>query len=328
MLNILSIDDRLDRLTELGDILVKMNKHVDWKIFRPILDEIYYTEDNRPGGRKPYDRLMMFKILILQSLYNISDDVVEYQINDRLSFQRFLGIDIGDKVADAKTIWLFRDKLLKSGRYKEIFDLYTKTLENAGLITRSGSMVDATFVERPHQHTPKGGDQDVSNPNRERQVDKDARGAKKNNKSFFGYKNHVNADADSKLITNFSVTGADRHDGAEAPNVLSEKDNEAYMDSCYRGKEKEKQIQAAAPNAIIHIIRKHDGYRAPTPEQEEANIPIQKIRQRVEHIFGYMVKAMGGKQIRCCGLKRATLAVMLKNLTYNMCRASYLLARV
>lgn len=337
MLDLLSIDDRLDRLTELGDILVKMNKYVDWTIFKPILNEICYTEDNRAGGRKPYDRIMMFKILILQSLYNISDDAVEYQINDRLSFQRFLGIEIGDKVADAKTIWLFRDKLVRSGRYKEIFDLYTNTLELAGLITRSGSIVDATFVERPHQHkpknngddksNPKNGSDNESNPNRERQVDKDARGAKKYQKSFYGYKNHVKADSDSKLITDYSVTSADRHDGAEAPNILSEKDKNVYMDSCYRGKELEKQIQAAAPNADIFIIRKHDGYHAPTMEQLEANIPVQKIRQRVEHIFGYMVKAMGGKFIRCCGISRANLAVTIKNLTYNMCRASFLFAK-
>jgi len=325
MKTLFDVDNRLERLTIMGDSLVKLNEVVDWEKFRDLLERIFYVEDNRFGGRRHFDRVMMFKILILQSLYNLADDNTEYQINDRLSFQRFLGMDIGDKVPDAKTIWSYREKLTQSGQYKEIFDLYLGQLENAGIITRRGSIVDATFIERPRQNGgEKAGETEAKKSNRERQTDKDAKFAMKNGKRHFGFKNHIKVDSDSKLITQFSVTPANRHDGKEAPKVLDATDEEVYLDSCYRGEEMEAAIQKAAPNAKIHVIRKHDGYHEPTPEQLEANVPIQRIRQRVEHVFGYMTKSMGGKAVRCCGLIRATMNVALKNLAYNMRRTCFL----
>jgi len=325
MKSFLDVDNRLERLTNMGDTLVRLEKAIKWEIFRPILDEIYYSEDNRSGGRRAYDRILMFKILILQILYNIADDATEYQINDRLSFQRFLGLDIGDKVPDAKTIWLYREKLVKSGRERELFDLYNEQLEKAGLITRTGSIIDATFVERPRQRGD-GKSPEPKNINRERQLDKDARGAKKNNKSVYGFKNHIKVDTETKIIISFSATAAARHDGKEAPNILDERDKNVYADAIYRGKEIEDDMQKAAVNAKLHIVRKHDGYHEPTEEQENENITIQKIRQRVEHVFGYMVKAMGGKQVRSCGLPRARVAITLKNLAYNMRRTVFLMS--
>jgi IS5 family transposase len=327
------VDNRLERLKKMGDVLVRLNAAIAWESFRGLLEEIYYTEDKRAGGRKPYDRVMMFKILVLQSLYNLSDDAMEYQINDRLSFQRFLNLDIGDTVPDAKTIWLFRENLVKSGRSREIFDFYNAKLESAGMITRRGSIVDATFVERPRQYagetkesaTENNENENSKNENRKRQIDADAKGVSKGRKSFFGFKNHIKVDVDSKLITKFSVTHAARHDGKEAPTILDEDDKEVYADAIYRGEKIEKAMKDAAPNATFHIIRKHDGTHEPTAEQLKNNIPISKVRQRVEHVFGFMVKSMGGKHIRSCGLARATTAVTLKNLVYNMRRAMFLM---
>ena len=320
------MEDRLERLTKIGDSLVKLNEVVDWDLFRQRLEEIFYVEDTRDGGRRHYDRVLMFKILILQNLYNISDDNTEYQINDRLSFQRFLGLDIGDRVPDAKTIWAYREHLSKSGQYKELFELYLRQLEKAGLVTKRGSIVDATFVERPRQNNGgKGQESETEKANRERQTDKDAAYAIKNKKRYFGFKNHIKVDTDSKLITGYTVTPANRHDGKEAPNVLDATDENVYLDSCYRGKEMEAAIQQAAPNAKIHIVRKHDGYHEPTAEQLKGNAVIQRIRQRVEHVFGYMVKSMGGKNIRSCGLPRAEVHVTLKNLAYNMRRVCILM---
>jgi len=326
MLNFFAIENRLERLEELGDTLVRLNQVVDWQIFDPVLESIFKSEPKGQGGRPPYNRVMMFKIMILQQLYNIADDQTEYQINDRLSFQRFLGMDIGDKVPDAKTIWLYREQLKESQRIEELFDLYTWTLEKAGYITRRGSIVDATFVERPRQPEGKtGGNTEEKKTNRERQTDRDAKGAKKGGKSYYGFKNHVKVDADSKLIVRCTVTAANRHDGKEAANILDEKDREAYMDACYRGREIEKAMQKAAPNAELHIVRKHDGWNEASEEQQAANPRIERVRNRVEHVFGYMVKSMGGKGVRCVGLARARVAVTLKNLAYNMRRASYLM---
>src|SRR5215510_1763330 len=103
--------DRLNKLSELGDSLEKLNKHINWEDFRRILTKALAKEAAGPGGRPPFDYVMMFKILILQKIYNISDDQTEFQINDRLSFQRFIGIQLYDTVPDAKTIWYFREML-------------------------------------------------------------------------------------------------------------------------------------------------------------------------------------------------------------------------
>ena len=89
---------------------------------------------------------MMFKILILQRLFNLSDDQTEFLITDRMSFQRFLGLALGSPVPDAKTIWYFREQLTKNGVIDELFKDFNRLVESQGLIARQGSIIDATFM--------------------------------------------------------------------------------------------------------------------------------------------------------------------------------------
>nr|WP_249417335.1 transposase [Treponema phagedenis] len=115
-------EDRLRVLSKLGDSLEKLNEKINWEIFKPLLKKALTKEPKGLGGRPAYDYVMMFKIIILQKLYNISDDQTEYQINDRLSFMRFLGLELKDKVPDAKTIWLFKEKLIEARVSKKLFE--------------------------------------------------------------------------------------------------------------------------------------------------------------------------------------------------------------
>ena len=154
-MNFLAEENRLQRLSKLGDQLVKMRDAVDWERFRTTVEAPFEQEPKGPGGRPPFDRVMMFKIIMLQEWYSVADDAVEFQINDRLSFQRFLGLGLDDRVPDAKTIWLFRETLRKAGADKALFKLFRCVLQEAGLITRSGSIVDAVFAECPRQHNTK-----------------------------------------------------------------------------------------------------------------------------------------------------------------------------
>lgn len=108
------IDERYARLSEAGDPLEKLNSVVPWSVFRKPLAKALKRSDGAKGGRPPFDPVLMFKILVLQSLYDLSDDQAEFVINDRLSFMRFLGLSLGDKVPDAKTIWLFREHLTQA----------------------------------------------------------------------------------------------------------------------------------------------------------------------------------------------------------------------
>ncbi|HRS54050.1 MAG TPA: transposase, partial [Bacteroidales bacterium] len=109
---------RLEKLSKQGDPLLLTKEKINWNIFRPLLNNIFVNKDKGQSGREPYDYLMMFKILLLQKYYNLSDDQTDYQILDRLSFMRFLDLELSDKVPDSKTILLFKETLSKSGKIK------------------------------------------------------------------------------------------------------------------------------------------------------------------------------------------------------------------
>ena len=127
------IDERYVRLSEAGDPLEKLNAVVPWEVFRKPLAKALKRSDGAKGGRPPYDPVMMFKILVLQALYGLSDDQAEFQIQDRLSFMRFLGLGLGDRVPDAKTIWLFREQLTQAGAVEKLFARFDRQLTQSRL---------------------------------------------------------------------------------------------------------------------------------------------------------------------------------------------------
>ncbi len=321
---------RLEKLSSQNDPLVKLKERIDFELFRPLLEETFCKEEKGIGGARPYDYVMMFKILILQRYYNISDDKMEFAILDRLSFMRFLGLTLSDKVPDAKTIWLFREQLVKANAVDKLFDLFKEELLKKNLIANEGKIIDASFVEVPIQRNSreenkqikegKIPDQWKEKPNKLEQKDVDARWTKKNGKSYYGYKDHVKADAKSKLIDNYTVTDASVHDSQETEPLLTEKDKgqPLHADSAYSGE------------PIAEIVEKHKmknhihekGYRnSPlTDQQKESNRIKSKTRARVEHIFGFIENSMNGSFIRTIGPKRATAVIGLMNLTYNMFR--------
>ena len=131
--------------------LQKLNAIIDWEIFREPIEKALYKEPKSNAGAKPYDRVMMFKIVILQRYYNLSDEQTEFQIKDRLSFMDFLGLRIGDKIPDAKTIWLFKERLSESNLAQTLFDTFTQKLIENGIVAKEGSIVDASFVRVPKQ---------------------------------------------------------------------------------------------------------------------------------------------------------------------------------
>ena len=329
-------DNRLRRLSEMGDPLEKMSKAVNWEMFRPILNKVFLKKTAAPGGRPAWDYVLMFKILLLRAWYAIADDKAEYMINDRLSFQRFLGLSLGDKVPDAKTIWLFRDTLSKSGADKELFELFTRQMEWQGVITREGSLVDATFVDVPRQRNSREENRQIKegetpedwkkeeNSAKLRQKDVEARWAKKNNETHYGYKDHVKVDRESKMIVDFTVTDASVHDSQEFETLVDDGDQEIHADSAYVGKELHERIHEKNPKVQLQINAK--GYRKkPLTEEEKAsNKEKSKTRARVEHVFGHMTNSMGDLLIRGIGLRRAKCIVAFKNLAYNLSRYVYL----
>jgi IS5 family transposase len=326
--------ERLRRLSELGDSLEKLNRYVDFESFRGILKQTLQKDAEGPGGRPPFDYVMMFKILILQKMYNISDDQSEYQINDRLSFQRFLGLSLCDKVPDAKTIWHFREELTKANILDTIFYRFVRELEEKGIITRSGSIIDATFVDVPKQRnsrtenkTIKGGEtpEEWERPEqryKKAQKDTDARWVTKNGERHFGYKDHIKMDKKSKIITKYETTSAEVHDSRELEKLIDKKkDKVLYADSAYTGE----AVQKCIPKRIKNRIHEK-GYRNHplSKVQKRNNTAKSRIRARVEHVFARMTQ-FGGIFIRCIGKLRSHAQIGLINLTYNLTRYVYLM---
>ena len=326
---------QLARLSKMGDSLEKINSAIDWEIFRGPIRKKIRKADYSQGGRPPLDEIMMFKTTLLQDWNNLSDENTEYMINDRLTFQRFLGMELGEKAPDEKTIWLFKEQLGKEG-LRELFEIFNAKLTTLGVIKREGSLVDATFVDVPKQRNSreenakiKSGEipEEWKNPeniNKLEQKDTDARWTKKGNEVHYGYKDHVKVDKKSKIITDFKVTSANIHDVDEFEGLIDITDKEAWLDSAYASVDHVARIKERYPNIILHICEK--GYRnAPlTEEQKESNRVKSKVRARAEHIFGYMTRFMGGITIRTIGKERAEREICGMNLAYNIKRAVFL----
>ena len=324
-------DFRLTKLTELGDPLDRLSKGIDFELFRPLLVDKLSIEPKDKGGRRPYDYVLMFKIVILQRYYNLSDDQSEYQICDRLSFMRFLKLTIADDVPDSKTIWHFREKLVDLDLVTILFDLFKTKLEELGLIVHEGKIVDASFVEIPKQRNTKEENKQIKdgeipqawkeNKNKLEQKDTDARWTKKNNVAYYGYKNHVKCELKNKFITGYIVTDALVPDSVPTNDLLDAEDEHQplYADSAYVGKDFQSDL-IKNKKVILQIIEKGQRNHPITDEQKSTNKEKSRIRVRVEHIFGFVENSMNRSFIKTIGIKRATAVIGLMNLTYNMFR--------
>jgi len=323
-------DIRLNKLSQLGDPLEKLSRGIDFEIFRVLLEDNLSKISKGPGGRPPYDYILMFKILILQRYYNLSDEQVEFQINNRMSFMRFLHLSIADDIPDSRTVWNFREELTNSGLSERLFSLFINELEELNLIVNEGKIVDASFVEVPRQRNSRKENAQIKageipesftqNPHKQSQKDVDARWTKKNNVNYFGYKNHTKQDAKSKLIVKYLVTDASVHDSQTTEELLDEKDRgeDFYADSAYSGEPQEKIISSKEMNS--KVCEKGTRNHPLTEEQKANNREKSRVRSRVEHIFGFMENSMNGMYIQCIGIKRAATIIGLMNLTYNMYR--------
>lgn len=323
---------RLEKISKQKDPLEILNLHIDFEIFRKPLEKHYglNKKDLSKGGRPSYDYLLMFKILILQRYYNISDDATEYAILDRLSFMRFLGLSLSDSVPDSKTIWNFRDGLTRVGLVKELFSSLDKTLNARGIIVHEGKMTDASFVEAPRQRNTREENQQLKegiipkdwekNPDKLRQKDTDARWTQKNGHNYYGYKDHIKADTETKLITGYAVTPANVHDSQATEGLLDKNDKHQPLwgDSAYSSEEMEKMLKKKKMKSMIH----EKGYRNNplTKKQLKRNRKKSKVRARVEHIFGFMENSMRGMHTRFRSMIRVAAAVGLMNITYNLYR--------
>lgn len=316
---------RKKKLTKMGDVLQQINEVVDWNAFRGVLDSVFPKKDKPKGGRPPFDSLLMFKILIIKRLYNLSLDQTEFQINDRISFMRFLGLGLENTVPDAKTIWNYENTLANNEAGRQLFDLFFSQLLQKGYITRAGSIVDASFIEAPKRKNTKEQREalkhgeipeewnDPEHPQKLMQRDTDATWTVKNREAHFGYKDTVKVDLDSKLITDYRATNASTNDAKAAEGIFTKEDKVAYGDAAYPFIDLPENVESqicASPTKCHPLSEK----------QKEANHQKAKKRCRVEHVFAGMVQMVGGTSLRCKSLVRAEFNIALLNMIYNMRR--------
>ena len=319
---------RFKQLDNGGDPLVKIQKVVDWQLFRPLLEVVRDKEHKSNAGRKPFDIVLMFKVLILQSLYNLSDEQTEFQIRDRLSFMRFLGLSLGDTVPDAKTIWLFREQLTEAGVIEKGFQQFEAYLCEQGFSARKGQIVDASIVPVPKQRNSREENKRIKqgeipedwSEQKKRQKDTEARWTQKNGQNYYGYKNHIDVDVKHKLIRSYEVTSASVHDSQVFEGLLDEDNSsrDVWADSAYRSEEKLSELKQRKFRE--HLQRKGCRHKKLTDREAQGNRTRSRIRSRVEHVFGIQAKRAGKLIVRVIGLVRVTAKVGLRNLAYNLDR--------
>jgi len=331
------IANRYAGLDAKNDPLVKIDEVVRWEDFRPALEAVWRAAPEArksTAGRKPWDAVLMFKAIVLCALYNLSDDQVEYQLRDRLSFMRFLGLGLEDRVPDAKTVWLYRERLAQAGKVEGLFAAFDGYLEQQGYLAMGGQIIDASIVPVPKQRnsrddnakikegeTPEGWE---NQPAKRSQKDTDARWTKKHGKSHYGYKNHVSVDRRHKLVRRYQVTDAAVHDSQVVDDIL-DPDNTAsdvWADSAYRSAEIEAKLEEKGLKSRIH--RKGHRNKPLSEREKRGNKTRSGVRVRVEHVFGAQANDMGGTLVRSIGLVRAKARIGLKNLVYNMRRLVFL----
>lgn len=320
-----------NRIDQLGNPLLELDESVDWEAFRPQLMQLYAKERKSPAGAKPKDVVMMFKAIVLQNLYGLSDDQLEYQVEDRRSFQRFLSLSNHQSAPDAKTFWAFRNQLSKRKLVDELFDQFSRQLEQAGYIARKGQIVDASIVRVPIQRNTreenaqiKQGETPVDwSTHKRQQKDTEARWTKKHNRSYFGYKNHIQIDNDKKLIRRFKTSDASVHDSQVFEELLdsSNTNKSVWADTAYRSKGTESKLKIEGYRS--HIQRKGSKNKRLSDCARQANRVRSKVRSRVEHVFGSQSN-LRVKALRCIGLSRAHTEIGLMNLVYNMRRLCFL----
>ena len=346
------VDERLAALSAAGDPLERLGGVVDFELFRPILAVALARSDRSRGGRPPYDAVLMFKVLVLQALYSLSDDAAEFQIRDRLSFMRFLGLSLGDRVPDAKTIWLFREQLVRAGAMEKLFERFDAALHEAGYLAMGGQIIDATVVAAPRQKltddekavvrgggTPLGWGQA-----KRRQKDLDARWTIKRGRSkrseasemqatgveiavpVFGYKNHAGIDRRHGLIRRWTVTSAAAHDSRPFEGLLDPNNtaSKVWADTAYRSRRNEAAMARRRLTSMVHF-RKPKGKSLPA-HHAKANAARSAVRSAIEHVFAGQKHRMK-LFIRTIGIARARVKIGMVNLAYNFTRLAWLEAR-
>jgi len=298
-----ALKEKYEKVKQLRSRLEDINQLINWESFLSLFPD---NESNM--GRPAYNKILKIKILILQSWYTISDEEVEFQINDRLSFQQFL--DFPKNIPDYSTIWRFREELTEKDIIDKIWYELGRQIKNHNIKIKEGKIQDATFIEADPGKKNSG----MNGRGREAKTSRSRDGSwtKKGKKSYFGFKSHVKIDMDTKMITEIGVTTAKTFDGHID---LAKPEDVVYRDKAYSGSGTRAKGNASMKKGKL------------TPKQELRNKRISKKRCRGEHPFGTINRSFKGGRTKLTTIARVFVQQVFVGIAYNLHRLRFLTNR-
>jgi IS5 family transposase len=309
-------DSFLGNNQKLNQRLDKLDRLVDWKPFEERLNRIYSS----PSGRPSHPVLLLFRGLLLQTWYNLSDYALEEALDDRLSFRRFVGLSVSQKAPDHSVFSRFRDQLIQHGIHGQLFNELDRQLESRGLILKKGTLVDATVIEA----APKKPSQNEDGSAGKSPIDPEADWTKKSGKYLFGYKAHVGVDQESELIRRIVMTPAHVHDGEMFGQVIGGDEIWAFADKAYDSVKNHKILEEK--NVENGILMKGTRRRRLSGVEKMCNRILTKMRCPVERVFGTLKRSYRYSRARYLGLRKNSLQLIMMSMAYNLRRMEKLCA--
>lgn len=334
MISLFAGAERNAKRDRLGDPLQVLSDHIDFAALAQAVDAKLVIGDRGRRGRPPYPTELMIRLLVLQQLYDLSDEALEYQVLDRSSFQRFAGLEHSGRVPDAKTLWVWRERLKKQDLIGDISEAVGRQLSKAGFIARGGQIIDASIVTVPTQRNRREENETIAQGQvpedwsgaKRAQKDIDARWTHKHGKSYYGYKLHANTDRRWGFIRRLDVTPASVNDTRVFEAIVDETNTsrDVYADRGYAKAAREVALREQGYRDRIQ--RKGQADRPLSPTQQRRNRGIARQRAFGEHPFARLAQ-MGGKSIRTIGLARARAVIELKVIAHNLMHLARLQTR-
>ena len=288
-----------DRLSKFGDPLCEANELLDWERFRPIAEELYNNKTEK-GGHPNIDVVVMIKILVLQQWYGLSDQRMERELANNVSFMNFLGFP--ETIPDSTTIWLFRERLTKEGKINAIWQELQRQLDSKGLVVKEGSIQDATFITSDPGRPGNESRGEKAKTRRSR----DGTWTKKGEEYYFGFKLHNKVDVQYGLIRSLETTTASVHDSQVD---LSSKGERVYRDKGYFG--------ASAKGRSVTMYRATRGH--PLSKWDRLrNLLISKIRAPGERPFAVIKTVFKAAHVLVTTVQRVNVKMAFTAIAYNL----------
>lgn len=303
-------------------VLEKIGSFVDWKPLARMLSQVR----GGPMGAPGYPALMMFKVLLLQRWYALSDPAMEEALKDRLSFRNFVGMSLTEAIPDHSSIWRFREALGK-GLAERLFAEIGRQIEATGLVLKEGTLIDASLVpaavnapQKPKEPLPPDPDGRPANKLVKSELDPDAAWTRKGSRHHFGYKLHLAMDKGSRVIRRLTVTPANVNESEAADRLICGDEKAVYADKAYDSRARRRLLRSM--RIENGIMRRGHPRRALTQYQLRRNKRLARTRGTVEGIFSLYKNVYDLARAKYRGLARNSTAFHLAAIAMNLKRVA------